>query len=341
MAFFDDFQLEALVIERMAFHLVGPTERHFVLLDEVHPGRFADFFLDRIRSVNGGAEYTFSGDSQTRKSLRRIAADPRMFQEESENLAKEFQRLHRGTMAAGAFLVFVLRAGDEQVFALLKYDDETVLGYELKEGEGGRKRVELEALERTFVQNPAALQKSALIRLTEDGGRLVVIDRVNPQRVALYFENFLGAARVYDDAEATELIVEVARGAILKHRERVRPEVYSAGTQRTYDTAAAGGRIAVDGHLSFLEKVVGREISPEDPLAKTFDSGLKKARIHAVPFTLDPSRVSRPTTQRLVTVHNIQIIVPVGVKGLVEVLSDRIVINDELADQHDVADGGR
>ncbi len=209
MAFFEEEQLAGMRIDRMVFHLVGPRPSDFVRLEAMDPGRFAAFFIDRIRSVNSGAEYLFSDASATRERLHRIAEDPSLFQEESEKLAEDFQHKHGGGTAAGAFLVFILSAGGSQFFALLKYDDETVLTYDVEEGDDGRKRVTLDALERTFVQNNNALQKSALIRLTDAGGDLTVFDRQNPQKVARYFEGFLDARRVHDDADLTEKLVQV------------------------------------------------------------------------------------------------------------------------------------
>ena len=61
-----------------------------------------------------------------------------------ETLAEDFQRQHGGAAARGAFLVFVLSLGAESFFALLKYDDETVLTYAMQDGRQGRKRVKLD-----------------------------------------------------------------------------------------------------------------------------------------------------------------------------------------------------
>jgi hypothetical protein len=333
--FLEDYQIAGLVIKRMIFHLVGPHAEDFVRLEELHPGPFAGFFLDRIRSINGGAEYSFSDASASRERLYRIATTENSFQEESEKLAEDFQRLHGGTTAAGAFLVFVLNAADEQVFALLKYDDETVLTYEVEEGEAGRKRVTLDTLERTFVQNRAALQKAALIRLTDTGGDLLVMDRQNPQKVARYFENFLDAVRIYEDSELTERLVQVTRDVIRSNRDLVPPDVYSQVTQRTFNAASAGGAINVDGHRGFLENVMGQQLPDNHPILPKFFSGLKRVRLDGTPITLDATKVSRPSSRRIVTVNNIQIRVPIDVEAFIQIESQRIIINDQIKNQYD------
>ncbi|MCS0501587.1 nucleoid-associated protein [Ancylobacter mangrovi] len=341
MAFFDDDQLEALRIEQMVFHLVGPTEEHFVRLEVIEPGRFAGFFLERIGSVNGGAPYVFTDASATRERLGRIAADPRRFQEESEKLAEDFQRQHGGSTAAGAFMVFRLRAGEEEYFALLKYDDEKVLTYDVTDAAGGRKRVSLDSLERTFVQNREALQKSALIRLTDDGGELTVLDRRNQQKVARYFEAFLAAKRLHDDAELSEKLVKVVRDLIRGNKDLVSPEVFREANRRTYDAAAGGGALGIDDQKRFLEAVVGQNLPDGHPLVQKFRNALKRERIEGAPVVLTPEKVRPPALWRYVTRNQIQIRVPDDMLGAIEVEDERIIIHDRLEQQFDEPEGRR
>lgn len=338
MAFFDDQQRENLRIEQMVFHLVGPTEEDFVRLEAIDPGPFGDFFLERIRTANSGVPYLFSDASSTRERLARIAADPTVFQTESERLADDFQRVHGGSAARGAFLVFRLNADGEQVFALLKYDDETVLTYDVEDAGGGRKRVNLEALERTFVQNREALQKSALIRLTAAGGELTVLDRRNQQKVARYFEGFLDAIRQHDDAELTEKLVQVTRRVIRENRDLVDEDVVRDVYRRSYDAAAGGGALGVDEQHRFLEAVVGRNLPDDDPLLAKYRSALRRERIEGAPVALNPARVRPPNLVRYMTVNRIQIRVPTGMEDRVEFEAARIIINDRLATTDDDAE---
>lgn len=340
MAFFEDEELAALEIERMVFHLVAPQEDAFVRLEEMDPGKFAPFFLERIQSVNNGRPYLFSDASATRERLARISADMECFQVESEKLAEDFQRKHGGSTAAGAFLVFVLKSGNGRAFALLKYDDEQVLAYEVEEGEHGRKRVSLDALERTFVQNRDALQKSALIRLTEDGGELIVLDRRNQQNIARYFEAFLDAIRVHDDAELTEKLVQVTRDVLRKNKDMVPPEIYRELTRRTYEAAKAGGIVDADNQKAFLDAVMGAPLAEDHPLIPKFRSALRKARIDGAPVTLNPVKVRPPKVKRYETYSGIQVRVPQDVEAMVTIEANRIVINDGVANESDDTDKG-
>lgn len=342
MTTLDDYAQANLKIERMVFHLVGPKPENFVRLEEVKPGRFAPFFLERIQSMGGGARYEFLDASSTRTRLGRIAADPDVFQEESEKLAEDFQLQHGGSTASGAFLVFVLLADGKRLFALLKYDDETVLTYAVEEGRGGRKRVKLDAIERTFVQNRSALQKIALIELSRKGGDLIVLDRQNPQKVARYFEGFLGAKRVYDDARLTELLVNATRDVLRENPDLVPENVFNQATRRTYEAAAAGGKLDVDSHKQFLDTVMGAPLPDDHPIIEKFLNRLKRERIEGAPITLDASNVRRPSVRRMNTEKGIRISVPSElVDDLVQVLPDRVIIKDHVTENFDDTERAR
>ncbi|NLS16235.1 nucleoid-associated protein [Rhizobium sp. P40RR-XXII] len=335
MAFFDDSELSELKIERMIFHLVGP-KNGLIKLEEVDPGEFESFFVDRIRSVNGGLPYAFSDASSTRERLGRIASNAGVFQEESEKLAEDFQAYHGGTAAEGAILLFVLKAKAMRSFALLKYDDETVIAYDLKDDGGGRKKVSLEALQKTFVQNKAALQKAALIKLTEKGGELTVLDRRNQQKVAQYFEAFLGARQTLSDAELTKKLVDVTRKVIGDNPDLVDGEVVRELTKRTYDAASGGGEIDSEDHRSFLETVIGHKLADDSVLLSKFNRSLTTERISGVPMTLVPDQVKGPKTLHFKTENGIEIRVPNEFRALIEKTEDgMIIIHDKLAVETD------
>jgi hypothetical protein len=338
MAFLDDSDLASLEITKMVFHLVGPKPEQFIRLEAVDPGKFAPFFLERIRSVNAGLPYKFSDASATRTRLDRIAGDAKLFQDESEALADDFQRQHGGTAAAGAFLVFVLKMDSGPAFALLKYDDEQVLTYDFKDGAHGRKRVNLAALERTFVQNREALQKAALIRLTDGGGELSVLDRRNQQKVARYFENFLDAVRIHEDAALTEKLVNVTRQLIRENKGLVPPDVYREMSKRTYDAASGGGSLAIDNQKSFLEAVMGQALPDDSPIVVKYQAALRRERIDGVPVKFDITAVKAPRSLHYDTENDIRIRVPTEMKHKVTVEKDRIIINDTLKQQYDAAD---
>src|SRR5262245_31245261 len=104
MACLSDEDLDSLRIEQSVFHIVGPGDEHFQLLEAFDASPHASFFLGRIRSVNIGNHYCFLPDSPVRAQLGRIDADASAFQDESEKLATAFNAAHGGATAIGAFL---------------------------------------------------------------------------------------------------------------------------------------------------------------------------------------------------------------------------------------------
>ncbi len=332
MAALDDDELAALAIERMVFHIVGPKPEHFQRLEEITPGPFAGFFLDRIRSASRGNAYRFAEHAQTKSRLLSVLVNRARFQEESEGLAEDFQRAHGGQTAPGAFLVFLLAAKDRRAFALLKYDDDTVLTYDLEEGQEGRKRATLASLRRNFVKNPSALQKAALITLDPEPGFLSVLDHRNGTKVARYFETFLGAKREFTDEELTRRIYQAAVDTILENESLVEPDVYREVRRRAYNAAAAGGAVEAQSNKSFLEAVLGRSVDEEDDLATKFRHKLRSQRIENESFRLAPNAVSRPRQRRIETVAGVRIQFAEELQDLVEVNSaeGRIVINDRI-----------
>lgn len=341
MSFFSQNEIEQLTIDQMVFHLIGPNADDFVRLEAIEPGEYSDFFIERIVSANSGIPYSFTDASATRTRLNRIAENHEVFQVESELLAEDFHLQHGGSAAAGAFLIFVLSAGADQFFALLKYDDETVLSYELEELEDGRKRVSLDSIDRTFVQNRDALQKSAIVRLTELGGDLVVLDRQNQQKVARYFENFLAAKRQFEDAEITKKLVDVTRRIIRDNRDLVPEAVFRERTRRTYEAASAGGQLNIDNQKSFLDTVFGQQLADDHPIIPKYRSALRRARIEAIPVRLDAADIKRPSAITYTTQNQIQIRVPRQMTDLVVIGENSVIINDTVTEETDDTDATR
>ena len=341
MAFLNDDELGAYRIEQMVFHLIGPDASHFVPLQAIDPGDLHDFFFGRVRAANAGVPYTFSSASAVRTRLQRIIDDQKTFQAESEGLAEDFQSTHGGAAARGAFLILVLKAGDARLFALLKADDENVVSYQVKDDKSGKHHVNLQALQRTFSENRETLQKSALIRLDTDGGELVVLDRQNQQKVARYFEVFLGARRLHDDANLTATLVKITRKVILENEGLVTPEVRRTVARRTYDAVAAGGSLDTDNQKAFLDTVVGQTLPADHELVRKFKNALRKARIEGVPVALDKAKLKEPNVRHYKTKSGIRVTAPIEFKELVEVLADRIIIYDQPSESYDDADGLR
>jgi hypothetical protein len=70
-------------------------------------------------------------------------------------------------------MLIKLSALNKELFSLIKYDSEEVISYNLIKNDT---RAVLQEITNSFTKSKNALQKSALIELTKQGGNLVVID---------------------------------------------------------------------------------------------------------------------------------------------------------------------
>lgn len=340
MGFLEGPDLDSLRIEQSVFHIVGPGEEHFQLLEAFDAEPHEAFFLGRVRSVSGGNRYEFLEDSPVRAQLTRISSNRRNFQEESEKLATSFNQAHGGSTAVGAFLILSLTCKSGRLFGLLKFEDEKVLSYKVERPRGGRPRPTFGEIERTFVQNRNALQKAALIRLGKETDDICVVDRQNPQRPAQYFEQFLLARRQRTETELTKAIVDLTRSVALKHRDLLPQETVKNLAQRLYDATRSGGSVDGENPAQWLQGIFG-PLPADSPVLKDFTSALNRERIAGESFELQDDAISPPKNRRVETVNGVKVIFPIGLQGSVVtvdqtkgeiVIKDKITLNDiELA----------
>ncbi len=290
----------------MIFHVVGPEDANLVLLEEIDPGSHASFFLDRIRSSCNGIMFDFLSASPVLASLRRVESDSSRFSSETKDLAALFNGLHSGAASVGVFLVFMLLVDGNRFYAIIKYDHEEVLSYTIQEEEDVRRAL-IAALQSTFVRSPDALQKAAIIRLTDVGGELSIRDRVSPGKVTKYFQGFLGVRRRFQPDQLTSSLSEIAKKTARRHAADLGSAVMGQLNRRVYDAIQAQPGFDPANREPFLAAVFGP--LPEDsPIRKTFDRELRNSRIENEVFEFDKAAVPRPRRKHLVTDEGIEVI---------------------------------
>ncbi len=306
MAFFSPEQLDGLSITRMIFHVVGPDVKKMVLLEETDPGVFADFFLERLKSTNGGLMFNFADGSPLEASLRRVQVDGKGFVSETKALATQFQNAHSQAASEGAFMIFVLQTIGETFYALVKFDHESVLSYAIKHTPAGNTAAIAE-LRDTFVKSPDALQKSALIKLDAAGGELCVRDRAAPTKVSKYFQTFLGANRRFQPEQLTTSLCGIAKSVAKKHAAELGPSVMSNLNRRVYDYVQNTAGFDPVNKEPFLAAIFG-PLPAESPVRASFDRELKNQRIESEAFDFHKPAVPRPPKRKLITMEGIEVI---------------------------------
>lgn len=307
MSFLSENELNGLTIERMAFHVVGPGEDQLILLDEVHPGRFGDFFVDRIRSANTGNMFDFVDASATLTMLREVDGDDGVFLRRSQDLARYFHLGHRGNMSVGVFMVFVLKCGlGNRLFSLVKFDHQSVIHYQLQ-SVAQNAGVVLDEVTNTFVKARDAMQKSALVRLNGTGGEICVVDRGARDGITGYFQSFLGAQRRFAPSELTKRLYDIVVKVAEEHRDDLPPHVVRNIRKSAYDALQIQAGFDPEVPDAFLAAVYG-PLDQTSPVRDTFLKRLRSAKISGESFEFDRRAVTRPSKWRKRTVEGVEII---------------------------------
>lgn len=347
MGLLDDEALNALRIERMIFHVVGPEESDLSLMDEVDLTSVEDFFLERIRETNIGNRFKFIGPDQgVRPSLSTITSDPARFVAVSKHLAESFQTQHE-TVASkkGAFIVAVLSGLPSKVFALIKFDDLRVLRFRSEVGTDGRVKATVSEIDNTFQEDKKAMQKSALIVLSDEGGDVAVFDRTNRQNITDYFRAFLGVKRLYTPEQATARLKTALDTAFTKHQAEASDDVRLSWRERLYNATRTRKAVEPDDDFEVFGASVFGEFWQEKPFREAVSKELAREKISGESIIFEKRLFSKPTVRRVKTRENVILRFPEDLTGVVVIIdkradgSARITINTERIIDNDLLDG--
>lgn len=306
MAFLQPEQLERLTIEKMVFHVVGPEDDDLILLEEIDPGPFSDFFLDRLKSSNNGIMFDFIPGSPVLTSFLQVENAPELFVDESKKLASLFKAQHGHNTSKGVLLMFLLSAAEERFYALIKYDHQTVLSYKIEDRANAHFAL-LQQLKDTFVKSPEALQKSAIARLVDGSGELCVKDRVSPKDVTQYFKAFLGAQRRYTPGSLTAKFAEITLKVARENSQELSADSRKNVRQRLYDTLQTQAGFEPESADSYLTSVFG-PLPEHSRIKQAFERKLRSSHLDGEAFEFDRNAMKRPAKRRIVTKEGIQVI---------------------------------
>lgn len=315
MGLLDQELLDGITIQRMIFHVVGPADDDFQLMDEIDASGFEGFFLARIRETNVGNRFNFIGpDSGVCPSLRSIAEDAEKFVERTKQLTESFQAGHKGApmSSRGAFIVAQLAGLPVPAFALIKFDDQTVLRYQQTKKADGGIRAKVTEVDNTFIEDRKAMQKSALIVLNEsqDGGDLAVYDRVNKRNVSEYFKTFLGVKRLYTSTDATGRLVEALVASVERFKSSMPEPLRRSWRRNLHEAVQARETIEPGEDLNVFGSQVFGAFWQDGEFRKQIDRSLHQKRISGEVIEIDKERVKPPPMRRLKTRENVVIIYP-------------------------------
>lgn len=308
MSLLTEDEKNTISIKRMIFHVVGKSLDEPILLQEIDPPEHTDFFLDRVKYGLRGNLFEFRQKSNTERILRLIAENKNNFVEQTHELARDFQSRHSGTTSMGVFFVFELDIGSNNIiYALIKYDNEDVIRYVLKDA-GGLQVPILERFCESFVRKAEAMQKIALVRLTRgQGGEIVVRDRSKPTHISDYFDGFLQVRRVNSPAEMSGKLVDAFKQTFKDHKSSLPSDIQKGGVNRIYEVMRQGKHNFDPENPELLITAILGKLDENSPVRKTLIRRLKEQGIAEETFEIDPEQIPKPTRHRMKTAEGTQI----------------------------------
>lgn len=306
-------QTETISIERMIFHVVGPKQTEPELLTEVDDiSPYADFFIERLHNSLHGSLYHFSTASSLRDHINRALDDPNAFVEVSEILARRFQEYYDvdKRLVAGVLMLFLLRRGDDRLAAVVKFDNTRVISYETQDIPGGRKKAVLTNLLNTFVQERAAMQKSAVITILPQGGSLVCTDRAGQHGdLTDRFREFLDARRDLTHAQMTKRLYESLLTTGRECAAELPAEVIGQMGARIRAALRTDAGYNPEDPSALLVSAFG-PLDNDSRVHATFARHMKAAKILSEPIRFDDAELPRSSRHIKETDEGVQVIYP-------------------------------
>lgn len=210
-------ELHSIEIEKLIFHIIQSHKDTPILLDDIDIDISQKrFFRDRIADAATGTQFVFidKSASQLHEQCQNIIQSPEdYFLESSKRITQSFQSHHAGNTSDGAFVVALIRI--KKILPLIflsKIDNRKVITYDLVRTETGRKAV-LEEVINTFIEDRRAIQKSALIDLSNHyAWDVLASDRTKTREaIADYFRKFLSVQQRESASVLTRKTVSAVR----------------------------------------------------------------------------------------------------------------------------------
>lgn len=246
---------ESINIERFIFHIIVESEaKPHYLKELILTQEQKEFFKHRLIDVAQGLRFIFvdKENAPTYDLCKNIIDDNGKFVQLSKRLANSFQEHHDGKMTDGVFVTALVGINDNISYIfLLKIDNRLVYKYNLN-----KDRPTLEKIKKTFVEDPKAVQKMALISLSNVfSWDVLAFDRVGKKGdIGQYFKKFLGVQPKDDIYELTCNSFRRANVWARDNIELTNGELHFKYRQRAIDYLSSHMVFNSD---EFIESVIG------------------------------------------------------------------------------------
>lgn len=205
-------QRASLEIVDFIFHIIDPDgdeDNKVIYLDEVKlHAQQRVFFLARLTEIAEGTQYIFKENAvHLKKPCIEMLSSPERFVDLSKEMTEHFSGRHKGQMSAGVFIIatvkYLLKANDwQKLVFLVKMDKSQSFSYTYKI-ENGKRIAELPLIKNALAETKSAIQKSALIDVSNIFvWDVLAFDKKNPL-LGGYYKDFLGVTERQTDSALT------------------------------------------------------------------------------------------------------------------------------------------
>lgn len=314
-------------VERIIFHIVGPDLTTPTILTEVEdPSTHSDFFVARLIETSKGTHYTFNPASGVQGQIHQSLVSPHAFVDCSQILAERFQKLYErdGRLIPGVLMLLQVKSGDETYAAIIKYDDTKVISYKTTTTTDGKINPILDHILNTFVQDKRALQKSALIKITNDIGQLVCIDRSGKNGdITEKFKDFLDITRKFSHDTLTERLLDALKATAKAHKDIIPQSITSQLT-----TAAKEAISSIETfnptHPNILLNALFGDLHTNELIQQTFEKELKRQKIQTEIIKIPKNFFPKPARKMKETFEGIRVIYTQAHEDAKEIIFDEV-----------------
>jgi len=266
-------------IENFIFHVVHHGDNEPILMDNTPIDGFEEFFKKRINEILNGNKFLFINDSLFLNAIKDIEKNNSTFVSISKNLAKQFHQHQDKRVKAGVMILIKALINQAPKYILIKYDHASVITYKTAD----RKAV-LEEIKNTFSKSKDALQKSAIIDLSEKIPNAIIIDKSERGDITDFFKGFLGVKRFHTTETLTEKVKHCFLETIKAHKLELPGDFTSQASLTFYNHVQSFKSFNEEETVKSLfgnyysQQIAGtfrRKIQQEDIVGEEFDFNKK------------------------------------------------------------------
>ncbi|UYQ92133.1 nucleoid-associated protein [Chitinophaga horti] len=293
---------ESFQIEKFIFHIIIESEHTPVYLEEVIlDEKQNEFFKMRFRDISEGTQFIFKDRSKSdfvAECEKLVGNAGKNFIESSKKLAYQFKNVHNKATNDGVFIAaLVTVAGNRQLILLLKLEHKKVYQYKTHKA-----KALLEEIKNTFVEDKKAIQKAALIDISDYyKWDVLATDKTalhSANSLTEYFSNFLDVVELETATVLTEHAMKYAFKWAVENSSELDPDQeISSYKSRAIAYLSNTNKFDTEDFISIVVK--DDNVERRQKLAKSFKAFLDEKGLSGQTFAPSKSVLTKRKTKNV------------------------------------------